>query len=230
MRDVGGQRLVADLDRGAVEADVGDVMLAASVRAAAHLHVHRPRQRVGDLQRLDPLLDGLVEAHRAGDPELAGVGAGAADHVGDLVGTGVAEVERRQRAPHLIDRLVAHPAQHEVLMDRGPGRAAGVVTHDLAQAAQLLGAEVAAADLDLDGAEAGLALGGDVGLGEAIELAAVTVGAGELAAGLGRGAPPRRCRSGSRRSRSRARRPSRPRAPPRPARGRRRCRSCRPAP
>ena len=84
VRDVGGHLAAADLQRGAVEADVGDVVLAAAVRAAAHLDVDPLGQLVGDLHRLDPLLDRPVEAHRGGDPEFAAVGAGAADHVGDL--------------------------------------------------------------------------------------------------------------------------------------------------
>src|SRR6185437_7542482 len=39
VRDVGGDRVLADFDRCAVEADVGDVVLCAAVRAAAHLDV-----------------------------------------------------------------------------------------------------------------------------------------------------------------------------------------------
>ena len=35
VRDVGGDRVLADLDRGAVEADSAEVVLAAAVRAAA---------------------------------------------------------------------------------------------------------------------------------------------------------------------------------------------------
>ena len=104
------------------------------------------------------LLNGAVEAHRAGDAELAGVGAGAADHVGDLVGAGVAEAQLGQPLPDLVDRLVAHPAQHEVLLDRGARVAARVVAHDLAEAAHLLGGQVAAGDLDLHGREPVLAL------------------------------------------------------------------------
>jgi hypothetical protein len=42
-----------------------------------------------------------------------------------------------------------------------------VVAHDLGEAAELLGRQVAARDLDLDGDEAVLALGPDVGCGEA---------------------------------------------------------------
>src|SRR5207253_6191207 len=39
MDDVGRDRVLADLDRCAVEPDVRDVVLAAAVGAAAHLHV-----------------------------------------------------------------------------------------------------------------------------------------------------------------------------------------------
>ena len=147
-----------------------DVVLAAAVRAAADLDVDLARQRVADLHRLHALLHGLVEAHRARDAELARVGARARDDVGDLARAGFAEPELRERAPHVIDALLAHPAQHEVLLHRRARVAAGVVAHDLRQAAELLGREVAARDLDLDRHEALLLLLGDVGRAEALEL------------------------------------------------------------
>src|ERR1019366_384288 len=128
-----------------------------------------------------------VEAHRARDPELAGIGPGAADHVGDLVGTGIAELERDKGPPDTIDPLVAHPAHDTVLSPRGAGGTARVAAHDLAQPAQLLGREIAAADLDLDGAEATLTLGGHVGGREVIEVALIAVGAGIVTAGGGCG-------------------------------------------
>src|SRR6476620_7513897 len=46
VRDVGGDRVLAHFDRGAVEADVGDVVLGAAVGAAAHLDVDLARERV----------------------------------------------------------------------------------------------------------------------------------------------------------------------------------------
>jgi hypothetical protein len=61
-----------------------------------------------------------------------------------------------------VDRLVANPPKHEVLLDRGACVAARVLAHDLAEATQLLGREVAAADDHLDGRETLLALRGDV--------------------------------------------------------------------
>ena len=161
--DVGGDRLLADLDRGAVEPDVADVVLAAAVGAAGHLDVDLLRERVLDAHRLDALAHRVVEPHRARDAELAGVGAGAGDDVVDLVGAGVGEVQLLEALPDVVDRLVAHPAQQEVLVHGGAGVAAGEVAHDVGEPAELLGREVAADDLDLHGREAVLALLLDVG-------------------------------------------------------------------
>src|SRR5205823_950991 len=93
VRDVGRDRVLADFHRRAVEADVGDVVLAASVRAATHLDVDVTREPVADRHLLEALLHGLVEAHRARDPELAGVGSRARDDVGDLTRAGLAQAE-----------------------------------------------------------------------------------------------------------------------------------------
>src|SRR5215211_2994897 len=178
--DVGGDLALADLQRGAIETDVRDVVLGAAVRAAGHLDVDGTRERIGDLHRLQPLLDGAVEAHRGGDAELARVGAGARDDVGDLVLAGVAEAELEQALPYVIDGLVADPAQHQVLVDRGAGVAAAELAHDLRELAHLLGREVAAGDLHAHRREAVLALGLDAGLAEALELGEVAVGAARL--------------------------------------------------
>src|SRR6516165_1478097 len=67
MRDISGNRVPTHLDGGAVEPDVCDVMLATSVRAAAHLDVDPAAQRVADLHLVQTPVDGLIEAHRAGD-------------------------------------------------------------------------------------------------------------------------------------------------------------------
>src|SRR5262249_4714076 len=110
VRDVGGHLALTHLQRGAVKAGVGDVVLAAPVRAAAHLDVDPASQAVADIHLLQPLLDRLVEAHRAGDAHLAAVRARAADHVGDLARAGLAEPELDQPLPDVVERLVADPA------------------------------------------------------------------------------------------------------------------------
>ena len=180
--------MAADLDRGAVEPDRSDVVLAAAVRAAAHLQVDLAGQRVGDVHRLDPLLERPVQAHRGGDPELAGVGAGAGDDVGDRADAVLGEAELAQRRVDVVERLIADPAQDEVLIDRRPRVAAAEVAHDLREAAELVRAEVAAGDLHVHGREALLALGVDVVGAERLELRAVAVRAAGRRRSLGRGA------------------------------------------
>src|SRR6185295_6823108 len=117
--------------------------------------------------RLDPLLHGAVEPHRADDAELAGVGAGAGDDVVDLVRAGFAEPDRAEALPDVVDRLVTDPTQDEVLVHGHARVAAAELAHDLPEPAELLRREVAAGDLDLDGREALLALRLHVGLAEA---------------------------------------------------------------
>ena len=93
------------------------------------------RQRVVDRERLDALGERRVEPHRARDPELAAVGAGAADDVGDRARADAAPRPiSLSAAPDLVDRLLAHPAQDEVLLHRRARVAAGVVAHDLRRA------------------------------------------------------------------------------------------------
>ena len=111
-------------------------------------------------------------------PSLQESVPGQRDDVVDLVGAGVAQVQLRQGLPDLVEALVAHPAQQQVLLDRRARVAAGVAAHHVGQPAELLGREVAADHLDLDGREALLTLRLDVRLAEALELAAVAVGAG----------------------------------------------------
>ena len=119
--------------------------------------------------------------------------------------------------PDVVDRLVAHPAQQEVLVHGGAGVAAAELAHDLREAAELLRREVAAGDLDLDGREALLALRLDVGRAEARERGAVAVGRAVGVRHARARRPARRRGTRGPRSRSRARRPSRPRAPRRPS-------------
>ena len=67
-------------------------------------------------------------------PSLQESVPGQRDDVGDLVGAGVAEAELAEPQPDVVERLVAHPAQHEVLVDGRAGVAAGEVAHDLPRA------------------------------------------------------------------------------------------------
>src|SRR5689334_4771905 len=174
--DVGGDRVIADLDRGPVEADRADVVLAAPVRAAAHLDLNLLGERVGDLHLLDPRVDRAIEAHRARDAQLAAIGTGAADHVRDREGTALAEPELLEAGPDVVDRLLPDPAQDEVLLHRGPGVPAAELAHDRRETPELLRAEVPAGHLDGDRDEPLLPLRLHVLRDERVELGAVPVG------------------------------------------------------
>ena len=179
MGDVRRDGAVADLDRRSVEADVGDVVLPTAVGAAAHLHVDPPRELIVDLHLDEPLVDSFVQPHRTRDPELAGIGARAADDIGDLISASASKFERPKALPHLVDRSVANPAQNQILMNGRSSVDAGVLPHDLRQPAELLRGQVAARNLDLDRREAALALRTDVGFQKPLELTGVAVRGGE---------------------------------------------------
>ena len=147
----------------------GDVVLAAAIGAAAHVDPHLAGYGVVDRHFADPLLDGAVETHRGGDAELATVGAGAGNNILDLLGVGRAHAEFVKFLPDRVDGLVGDPAQHDVLLRRGAGAFASVLTQDFGEAAELLRGQVALVDRGLDGRESLLHLRSDVGDEEALE-------------------------------------------------------------
>src|SRR4029079_14399387 len=66
------------------------------------------------------------EASAGRDAELAGVGAGAGDDVGDRVGVGLGEADRFELGVEVDELVVGDPAEDEVLLDGGAGVGAAV--------------------------------------------------------------------------------------------------------
>ena len=155
--------VVAGLDGRTVEADVAEVVLAAGVRAAADVHEDLARTLVHHVQQLHPLRDGAVEAHRAGDTQLAGVRAGAGDHVRDLTDAAATQPEGTERLPDGVRAALRDPAEDDVLPLRGPRAAVAVGAEDVRQAAELRRGEVTLRHLHLDREVAGLLLRADRG-------------------------------------------------------------------
>ena len=172
---VSGELLLPDFHCRAVEADTGDVVLAAAVRTAAHLDVHLLCQRVDDVHGFDFRLDGGAEAHRAGDAEFAAIRPRAAHHVRDRVRSHVRQPELLELLEHFVEAFVSHPAEDDVLLHGGAGASPGVFAHDLRQPVKLLGLQVAAGDFHFDGAESLLLLRTHVRRHEQRELATVAV-------------------------------------------------------
>ena len=79
---------------GAEEPDVGDVVLAAAVRAARD--VGADAADLGQAGLVEGDADGVGEAAALGDGEVAGVGAGAGDDVAGQLGAGLGHADRRQ--------------------------------------------------------------------------------------------------------------------------------------
>src|SRR5690606_37649677 len=157
---VGGHLAVAvrRLDGRAVEPDVADVVLAAGVRAAADVDQDLARALVRDVHQLHLLADGPVEAHRAGDAQLAGVRAGAGDDVRDLTDAPTPEAQLAEGLPDVVDGAFRDPAQHDLLPLRGAGASAAVGAEDGGEASELRGGQIALWHLHLDRDVAGLPL------------------------------------------------------------------------
>ena len=100
-----------------METDVGDVVLGAAVGAPAHLDVHFAYERVVLLvDYFDGISDRPGETHGRGDAELAAIGAGAGDDVGDFKRTGVAESDVVELLPDFVQGGLWDPAHREVLL------------------------------------------------------------------------------------------------------------------
>ena len=143
----------------AVETQIGHMMLATGIEAAAYL----------DAQVADCLVAGqgafgqanaqlARQSTRRGNAEFAGVGAGARDRVENrsrarLVQSGALQilVERRQVR-------LAYPAQHDVLLHRSPHGFIDVGARDSSQGPQLIGGNVAQRQSHGHGRVTGLAL------------------------------------------------------------------------
>src|SRR6185369_207836 len=106
-------RAAADLPHASLEAQVGDVVLPAAVRAAAHLD----REFLGAVGTggAKVLGEERREAARARDREAAALRARAARDVGDRVSAVEREARRDETRMERGNVLLANPPQEEVL-------------------------------------------------------------------------------------------------------------------
>src|SRR5271155_674002 len=114
--------VVADVAAVAVEADVGDVMLAATVEAAGNFYTEVADSAVeGRALGCQTSAEFAGQAARAGDAELAGVGAGAGGDVDDGAGAGIGQAEIFQFVVEVDYTTFWNPAENQVLFDGGAG-------------------------------------------------------------------------------------------------------------
>ena len=166
VRDGVARHFAAD----AVEAEVGHVMLAATVEAAADLDVQ--------------VLDGFVELKtflaepfaqfrrqpaRRGNSQLAGVRPGAGGDVHDGARAGIAEPGSFECLVQLGQIALADPAKDDVLFDRRANRFPRESARDIRQTIAVGRGDVAERQRDGDHRVAVLLLRAGVGLHPALE-------------------------------------------------------------
>ena len=107
--------------------------------------MRRPRTAVVQGVQLPPHLPFELgrQPSRRGDAELAGVGAGAGGDVADRLRAGTAEAEGVQLAMERRQVRLAHPAQHDVLLDGGADGVADVPAGDVGEPPELIAVDVA---------------------------------------------------------------------------------------
>ncbi len=157
----GGEAALVAAD--AVEAEIGNVMLAAGVETAADLDAQVADGVIGGGAVFGETLTELAGQAAGGrDAQLAGIGAGAGGDVDDGAGSGGVQTGGAQAIIERRQIGVAYPAQDDVLLDCGADGLLNILAADVGEGTELIGGEVAEGQGDGDGGVAGLALLVDV--------------------------------------------------------------------
>src|SRR5581483_2030048 len=171
-----------DLTAYAIEAEVGDVVLAATVEASADLDVQVLHGFVGRVALFSDALAELGgETARRGNAELASIGAGARDDINQCPGSGFAETNGVEGLEKLRQVALADPPDHEILLDRGPNGLSGEAADNVAERAELVRRDVAERQSNGDGDVSRLTLRPRIEFEKLLELfgRAVEVGDGD---------------------------------------------------
>ena len=149
----------------AVKPDVRDMVLTATVEAAADLDVQvldRLIQLEAFFSEAIPQFGGQTARRR--DAELAGVGPRASDDVQNVAG---ARFTKPRHAERLVERGYvgpADPADDKVLFDGCSNRAVGEAADDVSERAKLISRDVSQRQRDRRGDVSHLSLSAGVGL------------------------------------------------------------------
>ena len=122
------------------EADVGDVVLAAAVRAAGDVHAHAAD--LGEAGLFERVADRGREAARLRDREVARVGARARHDVACELGAGLGHADVVQAVVQRAEVGLVQVAQRQVLAVRDAD-VEGEVALDVGEGAELVGGDVA---------------------------------------------------------------------------------------
>ena len=154
----------------AVETEVGHVVLAATVEAAADLDVQVLHRRVHGKTLLgEPVAQFRRQASRRGDAQFARVGAGARDDIHDGSSPRFSQAHRVQSFVDVYQVAIADPTNDEVLFDGRADRLARESPHDVGEGAKLARGDVTQGKRGRDRGIAFLALGPHVGAVPSLE-------------------------------------------------------------
>jgi hypothetical protein len=152
----GVDELAVLLDLLALEADVGDPVLAAGVGAAGDVELDLLIEAGEAILHLGD--EPLGEALGLGDGELAELGAGAGDGAAPEGGDIDLEAEGVEGDDQLRGAVVRHVGDEDVLHDGAAELAVAELVGQLRQCSELVAREATAEDAGADGRKAGLAL------------------------------------------------------------------------
>ena len=133
-----GDHVVALLAAHSVEAEIGNVVLAAGIEAAADFDA----QAANDFIHLGVLRSKTFaqfarEATGSGDSQFAGVCARARSNINDRFGDGRCEFRLFQFRIHGGEVGVADPAKHEILLDGAANRLLHILAGNVGNFAEL---------------------------------------------------------------------------------------------
>ena len=135
----------------AVEAQIGSVVLPATIEAAADLDV-----QILDCFILlktfltDPLAQLCRQPARGRNSQFASVRSWTTCNVHQRPSAGVAQADGVQCAEELAHITLADPADYKILLDRSPHRFLGKAADDVSERTQLVGGNVAERKCDHD--------------------------------------------------------------------------------
>ena len=129
-----------------MEANVGDVVQAATVGATAHLdsNVVHPFVFQQPVPGCHLLAERLGQPHGASYTQLTAICARARDHVGNGVSIGFSQTDAGQFVPDVVEVRFGNEPQRQVLLLTGASPAAGVLAHDVGQRMELTGVDITA--------------------------------------------------------------------------------------
>src|SRR5262249_7252500 len=157
--EVIGQLAALDFAGVAVEADVGDPMLAAGVGAAANVDLQAADERVVVFASV--FGEGGAEVHGLGQRQVAAIGAGAGDGIADFIGAVAGQADFFEGGVNALERAYGHVGERHVLSHGHADETVGGPFGEIGEGVHLGAGQITVGDFYRDDGIAGLLLRAD---------------------------------------------------------------------